>query len=278
MQFAAWLRRSDSVRPDQIIAVHVVEDESLGNVVAYHSESEVLGAASDACKRLIDDTFTRDVFGPPLVVRAQRAEDQLAAAIDLHEADAVVIGRQAKTGDFRLVRLGRVARRLVRRLPGPVVVVPPELLNSEVGKGPVLLATDLGEDRAAAAFARRFAHMTGRQVHVVHVVPRPVDEAMSVYLPEVDWGALVSDRTRQADARMAMWCNEAHLGDAPREVVDGPVGPTIRSVADRVDACAIVVGSRKLGPVDRLFTASVGSELASYAGRAVALIPPETGE
>lgn len=278
MQFAAWLRRNDAVRPDQIIAVHVVEDESLGSVVAYHPESEVLGAASDACKRLIENTFTRDVFGPPLVVRARRAEEQLSAAIDLHEADALVIGRQARTGDLRIVRLGRVARRLVRRLPGPVIVVPPELLNHEVGKGPVLLATDLGEDRASAAFARRFAHMVGRQVHVVHVVPRPVDEAMSVYLPEVDWGAMVSDRAKQADARMAMWCNEVNLGDSPREVVDGPVGPSIQDVAKRIDACAIVVGSRKLGPMDRLFTASVGSEMASYSGRPVALVPPDAGE
>ncbi len=275
MQYAAWLRRQGSVRQDQLIAVHVVEDDAVGNVVQYHPESEVIGAAADACKRMIDDSFQRDVFDQPLVVRARRAEEQLSAAVDLHEADALLIGRQARTGGFRLVRLGRVARRLARQLPGPVFVVPPELLASEVGKGPVVLATDLGEERAAAAFARRFAHMVGRAVHVVHVVPRPVDEAMSVYLPEVDWGALVSDRTKQASARLSMWCGERHLTDAPRDVVDGPVGPTLQARAEELDACMVVVGSRMLGPVDRLFTASVGLELAAYSGRAVALVPPE---
>ena len=37
-----------------------------------------------------------------------------------------MLGRAARTADGGLVRLGRVARRLLRVLPGPVVVVPRE--------------------------------------------------------------------------------------------------------------------------------------------------------
>ena len=83
-------------------------------------------------------------------------------------ASGLVIGRAAERGSRAVVRLGRVARRVLRRLPCPVVVVPPDL--SAVADGPILLATDLDVASASAVtFARDLAARHGRELKVVHV-------------------------------------------------------------------------------------------------------------
>jgi nucleotide-binding universal stress UspA family protein len=43
--------------------------------------------------------------------------------------------------------------------------------------------------------------------------------------------------------------------------------------ARAADACAIVCGSRRLAVVDRLFTASVGTDLARVSDRPVLVVP-----
>ena len=53
------------------------------------------------------------------------------------------------------LRQRRLARRLLRRLPCPVVVVPPDLRLDEIPDGPVGALTDLAPDPLAALPVRR---------------------------------------------------------------------------------------------------------------------------
>ena len=73
-----------------------------------------------------------------------------------------------------LMRLGSVARRMLRQLKQPTIVVPPDLLASQVGRGPVLVAVDFTEDSVRALnWARSFAETIGRPVRLVHFVDVP---------------------------------------------------------------------------------------------------------
>ena len=60
-----------------------------------------------------------------------------------------------------------------------------------------------------------------------------------------------------------------------RLICEGMVADELKSLARLEDAVMVVAGSRKLEALERLFVASVGSELAASASCPVALVPPD---
>src|SRR5690606_31904612 len=78
--------------------------------------------------------------------------------------------------DHPWVRLGRVARKMLRRLPVPVVVVPPDLEKDAIGDGPVLCTIDTdAHSLAAVRFARELARAVGRELELAHALPTLTD-------------------------------------------------------------------------------------------------------
>ncbi|NJK31386.1 MAG: universal stress protein, partial [Deltaproteobacteria bacterium] len=74
------------------------------------------------------------------------------------ELDALLVGRRARRDEDPIVRLGEVTRRVVRKLPAPVIVVPPDFGDDArdlLGSGPIILATDLSDHCIAAAPLRQ---------------------------------------------------------------------------------------------------------------------------
>lgn len=190
-------------------------------------------------------------------------------------ASGLVIGRAAERGSRALVRLGRVARRVLRRLPCPVVVVPPDL--SAVGVGPILLATDLGPaSRTAARVAAELAVRCGHSVELIHVV-----DDRSVQLIDVLQSAWLARRQAlisEAEAATARWAGEHLLGAAIRHVRTGnPVDVLVETAAAR-RAALVVVGSRRLSTSMRLFATSTASELAAASSCPVCVVPPDDRE
>lgn len=255
---------------DALVGVHVLEEAHLQATLRYHHLAEVETAATDAANAF--------VAGPGAavaveVVQGRTAEETLTKAAESHGCEGIVVGRNAQTDEAAIIRLGRVARRLLRTLPRTVAVVPPEYDPTTRGGGPIVLATGLEDDTAAATFANELATRLGRPLHIVHVAASPEHHAAQ-YLPEVTLAKLRTDTEETSARDLAAWVGKVGIGGANHFVHLGPVVPTVLGHATRHDACAIVTGSRRLTGLERLLIASTGTELASHAGCPVLVVPP----
>jgi nucleotide-binding universal stress UspA family protein len=197
-----------------------------------------------------------------------RAEDGLLGVAAT--AEGLVIGRAAPRGERPRVRLGSVARRVLRALPVPVIVVPPDLVA--VAPGPILLATDLGPSSdEAVRFAVALAAAQGRELELVHVgEPRHSD-----LIDELDPSWLREREIYRAgvEATAHAWAAGHGLDDRLRHVRFGDHVEEIATMAAYCDAALVVTGSRRLGLASRLFSTSTASTLAGLADCAVAVVP-----
>lgn len=258
--FAAWLRSGGAA----VHGVHVLEAWA----------GPFLAAAEDLGKTVREAVAERYThLGLPSLeqvdaVVVPRAEDGLLAAAAM--AAGLVIGRAAPRGERPRVRLGSVARRVLRTLPVPVVVVPPDLAT--VAPGPILLATDLGPSSdEARRFAVALAAAQERQLELVHVgEPRHGD-----LFDEFDPAWSRERQTYRAGVQKAVdaWAAGHSLGDRPCHVRFGNRAEEIADVAAHRSAALVVTGSRRLGLAGRLFSTSTASELAGLADCAVAVVP-----
>lgn len=242
-------------------------------VLRYEHLATVERQATAAAKAFIAKAGLGDRIPEPSVVRGIVADERLAKEVDNLGADGLIIGRQARAGSHRLVRLGRVARRLVRRLPAVTVVAPPELQGATIGSGPIMLATDLGPHGGpAAAFARSFAQATGRELVVAHVVPEAT--SAPAFLPAATvqqfYEQIGLDRQRDLQG----WLRDHGLEGHASVVAEGDVVDRLVGMAANEGAPLIVCGSRGLDPVERVFTSSIATYLACHAPCAVAIVPP----
>ncbi|MCA9709943.1 MAG: universal stress protein, partial [Myxococcales bacterium] len=196
----------------------------------------------------------------------------LYEAVHAKAAHALVLGRRAPREGGRLVRLGRVARRLLRSLPVPIVVVPPDLGADQLGSGPVVLGVDLTESCGpAAAFAARVATAMRRSLVLVHAV-HPPDRGP--YVPSDVWDHTILHLRDHGERAFERWADHHHVGATERVTLEGPPVQVLTGLARERDACMLVTGSRELGGVERLFLSSLGSELAASSPLPVAVVPP----
>jgi nucleotide-binding universal stress UspA family protein len=186
------------------------------------------------------------------------------------QCDGLLVGRVGRRDGRALLRLGRVARRLLRHLPAPVMVVPPDLPRTDVGRGPLILATDLTHHSAnAAATAARLAKELRRGLLVVHVedvwqsTPPLVFEGLGM-VPPVP-GKKVGD--------VAAWARAHGLATAEPRLASGGVVESLLALATDEDAPVLICGSRRLDLAERIFVSSTATELARLADRAVLVVP-----
>ncbi|MEM9462867.1 MAG: universal stress protein, partial [Myxococcota bacterium] len=208
-------------------------------------------------------------------LEAGSAEEGLRQAMAQRQAHVLVLGRRAPIGGgVGAIRLGRVARRLVRDLPFVVLVVPPDLQPGQIGSGPVVLANDPTQpSQDAVRWAARVAEVMGRTLTLVHVLP-PVDRRP--YLPPPVQEEIQAMLHRPEEAFVA-WAERSGVGPGVGPIeqvcVEGAPVPALIAAAQARQACMLVTGSRGLDGVQRLYLASVGTELAATAPLPVALVP-----
>ncbi|MCA9689703.1 MAG: universal stress protein [Myxococcales bacterium] len=283
VRFASWLARH--LTGDSFHGLHVIEQESLQFIVALQGMPGLEGsmpldhnglvqAAQARVDALLAETGATALAGARADVSAT-AELRLAAAVDATPGSGLIIGRRAKAGEDRFVRLGRVARHLLRSLPGPIIATPPDLALEAIGDGPIILGTDTREDAVAAGhFAAGLAAQLKRPLLAARIAPMPEHWAhefvATSMLPAIR--AQLEGDSRQ---RLGAWLREHGLAEVATHVALGDVAACLGELAEQQRAPLIVVGSRKLGPLTRLFVASVASELAATARCAVAVVPPD---
>lgn len=271
LRFARWLHQRG---PGEVmIGVHALGMATLHDP-EIAAETPFKTWILEATRRSVAELGAAEAFAEIGVIEAMAPEDGLERALVDKGASALILGRRARSRDDRLVRLGRVARRLLRQMPAPIAVVPPDLAD-EPPPGPVVVATDLDASaESALAFAALFAALVGRELVVVHAVAP--EGAMRAYVSATAWDRANLEAIERGAARVRSYL-DARGVTARAEVVPTPIAAGVLDVCAREGACALVCGSRRLSFVDRIFTSSVGSELAALATIPVIVVPPETG-
>jgi nucleotide-binding universal stress UspA family protein len=263
LQFGSWLH--EHARNENLIGVHIIEAE------AGSSMSEELAApAQTATKRAIEVAGAAGHFSELEIAAGETPEDNLANAVASHDADALLIGREGTASASPSDRLGRVARRLLQRLPVPVIVTRPDLQRGDVRGGPVLVCTDLQVPcEHALRFGRAMSTALGRELVIAHVTRRL--SYPSIYLPGEDAKFAHAKVEERAQSALATW-TQKHGADHVRTILDeGPVTRRILGVAQAEEACMIICGARPRNGGG--FVSGAGAELAAIARIPVAVVP-----
>ncbi len=252
----------------------MLENDHLSVVLRLHHLDEVLEAARGAAARMLQAEGVAGRFGAPRVAQAVTAEHGLAAAGAELGADALVVGRAAPTEGFSLVRLGRVARHLVRAPPRTVIVVPPDLAPGALGAGPVVAVAGLSEGSVATCrFAAAFAARLGRAWILVHVVPMPEDYGAH-YLPPASVDGIRAARRQEAEAAARAWVSTHGLAPAELLVLEGQPAGRALALAQERGAPLLVAGASTATGLEQAVFHSTVMELAATSPLPVAVVPP----
>jgi len=267
LQFARWLRatlcaRVHGVHISELWITGLVPNEGAAYMFTLRTEAERWLATLDA-----------GAAGSPVdearIVDDVNAEGGLGTAA--MGAPGIIVGRRV-AGEGAWIRLGRVTRRLLRSSPAPVVVVPPELATGAF-PGPVVLASEIGEDSVAAArFAVTLAQQLGRSLVCVHVGQPRWDEPPAADEPR--WEQL-RRKYRDAVQRKAREWAQVHCPGAELVVEYGDPQERLTATAAHLGACLLVVGTHRPGLLERFLVGSTSSALAATAGCAVAVVPAQ---
>lgn len=269
LQFARWLSRLSP--SERFAALHVLEPEHLRAALRTHHLDEVVAAARIEAQRVVrDEAQGARVEEVDVVHRDSDADVALADEARARGADALAVGRIARREERRIVRLGRVARRLLRTLPLPVVVAPPDLDVDQLGSGPVIALTSLSEDALAACrFAEGFAARVRRPLLVAHVV----SFVELPYLKGAPLEDVAREELRAGEAALARWVTEHAIRADETVVLQGEVLDRTDVLARERGAPLVVVGAKRRAGIDALAHPSIGRELAATAPVSVAVVP-----
>lgn len=271
INFAAWLHANDKTGQVTLEALHVIESR-LFELPEAPPRAELIGRAKQATIAALTARRAVDAFAHIDAIEADDVIDTLAAAGALASTTGIIIGRRAADSDDRVIRLGKVARRLLRRLDSPVFVVPPDLERAHIGAGPIVCAVDLDQHGVdVARFGELFGEAIGRPARLVHVVDKGDPIGME-YLPEITWTDLRTRARETGQAALAKWREDAGL-TAYTLLAEGQTVPKLISAARELDACMILCGSRQLSLAQRMWMSSIGSSLAAAAHLPVGVIP-----
>ncbi|EDM76108.1 UspA [Plesiocystis pacifica SIR-1] len=259
-----------------VVGLHVIPAPDFFEPVLETGElATIRGQVARNVTRLLGGAGIAEAAQQVEVVEAQTIEDGLSGAAEQLKLDLLVIGRRAKRGADPLVRLGEVTRRVLRRLPVPLVTVPPEFGDRSagdpgLGAGPIILATDLSEHcEAAVDLAKALSARLSRPLLLAYGTDA-FSWGVSYLSPETR-ARLEAEVRAGADAKLQSWAEARGLGDAEHHVFTGdPVKGVLQLVAER-DPAVLVTGSRGLGPLQRAIGASVSTELAASAPVPVAV-------
>ncbi len=273
IDFSRWLHEASTEERVSVVGIHVLEEAHLQAALRYHHLDELEQAATKAADSQIADAGAGPCIMQRHIVQGVQASNALKTAQDYHLAGGTIVGRLAPREGGRVFRLGRTARRLLRLLPGPVVVVPPDF-EPPAADAPVVVTTNLRQDSATAMhFGVEFAKMTGRPVTALHVVPEP-DAYAAHYIPAESRAKIAKEHGEEARLNMKRWLTGLGLRADNEEVVSGHITESAVEYAQSCGAAMLVCGSRRLSTVERLLLTSIGSELAATASCPVAVVPP----
>ena len=119
LEFAGWLcSHSRSEAQQQLDAVHVL-DARLGNLLRTDLHEQLMERTRQELSAALEQSKANACITDAHVVEDISPETGILEVLASSESDALIIGRRAKRESHALVRLGSVARRLLRRRSWP---------------------------------------------------------------------------------------------------------------------------------------------------------------
>lgn len=275
LRFATWLQAHISERPPELRGVHVLESGQLKALRKFGSHAEIIARIEAEAGLVAKRAGAEGALASLDIVESARADEGLARACQQHGADVLIVGRKCGVEEGGFVRLGSVARRLLRQLPAPTIVVPPDLETAAFGAGPVVLAAVPGDSSVGALnFARALAGRLGRELVVTHVVRVALDYAQ-LYWSDAELAKVREEHSRAAFRRLKEWLVEHGAEDARVELRAGLEHDALVEACSSHKAALLVTGSRRLKGLERMVLLSVSSDLAAHAQVPVAVVPPD---
>jgi nucleotide-binding universal stress UspA family protein len=253
LRFADWLHRRTRALGHRFDALHVIERMRMSTL--YPGSGPVLQRAIRLTRANVLAVGARHAIRSIDVARADLAAEELGARAT-EDGAGLLIGRAGANEGWSPVALGGTTRLLLRSLPGPVCIVPPDLDVARLDPGPLLVSLEIDESSIAAL---RFAFGLGRQIG------RPVI------------GVHGGDDGDDARARIEKWCDEHDLPVPGLRL--GAASTTAAAVNDAESerACMIICGATRLTLADRSLYETAGTRLAALASCPVLVIPPGEG-
>lgn len=272
LEFAHWFHEWGLTRPEEVMGVCVVEEASYWPTK--QSRLELVRRVEAAAADQAVAQHVADAFGSFEIKWGTRIDRVLAEEAERQHA-MLIVGRQKSQDESRVVRLGSTARRLLRALPTPVAIVPPDFHRTRIPEGPVLVAIDVSEDSlGAVALGRTIAAGLDRPCALVHVFP-PVPGVGIRFLSRTVQDEARGEHAQRSRAVFDEFIQRHELGDLSNYVMAGPVLEAIEDVVRQVRPCLLLSGSRRLSLTQRVFGTSVGSHLAAESSCPVIVTPPD---
>lgn len=200
---------------------------------------------------------------------------QIAALADELDADLIVIGSRG-LGPIRRLVLGSVSTALVHEARRPTLV-----LRGDAQAWPPLRVVVGADGSAAACRAAEFGAALGRSYDAAVTLARVVPELSRPRWYKAGERVTLEQRQDQAldHARQALAESARHLlaggGGEPQIVaVAGDAAPLLLELAEVGPAPTLLaIGSRSLGPLDRLRLGSVSNTLLHAAHGPILVVP-----
>ncbi len=272
-RFASWFAQSGHPQDIELVGVHVIEREQLAPIFRLQSPEEVGRRAKEALAQELQEAAVKSLFDREEIGLGARANEVLEEFAERHHASVIVVGRQLQNDSSAVIRLGSNARRLLRSLPTTVVVVPPDYAKIAFGAGPILVATDLGDDALEACrFAADAGARLGRPVHAVHVIPA-LDPILRWYIPQGGWIELGEQTHAEAMVALRRWLAAHELTTLEPQVVRGDTVTALADLVQSTHSPLLVVGSRRLPGIARAFVGSTSAAAAAELPLPVAVVP-----
>jgi nucleotide-binding universal stress UspA family protein len=268
--FAAWLHAQ---LRDPLIGVHVAAREMFTAMdqLAGPTQSDVRLRVE--LERSLAEAGQGDAFARVEVIEALDPVGPLEERCR-EEGAGLIIGRIAGQSSYEMVRLGAVARRLLRGLVAPIWVVPPDLRAETIGQGTILVAVTPEEASVGAVrVAWRLAAALGRKIMFVQVVNELIQRS-SLFPARETVEREQTDQQREAEAKTRGWLMDLEV-EGPLDVRRGGTLEEILVATRRHDAAFVVTGTRRLGLLGRIFSGSLSSELAAHSSVPMLVVPPD---
>ncbi len=269
--FARWLKAQSSSYTFDGVHVVVLPGGLAYNSVDPKSAGLVSGAALRSAKEVLAKLKSDRLFSRVEVVDTRFPASRIEEEAQAHGSDGIIVGSTKYFPWSHRTHLGSTARHLLRGLGRPTFVVPPSLRG--IGTGPILLATGFGPaSEGAVALAKKLSADLGRKLEVVHV--RQPHDHLNIYLPPADHETVVTHAAAHEKAAMRQWLDTHGLSSTQTSTLTGAsVVTALHRHAQLVEAAMVVVGSRQLSTLERIFESSVGSHLAANAPTPVLVVP-----
>jgi nucleotide-binding universal stress UspA family protein len=218
--FSEWLRSHGMLAQDEFVGVYVFERAQVPTISGrpLRGEDWLGERARQKVEAILAATGT-NALARVHWEDGVAADDALVDVCERIGATGMIIGRRATTRGGHLVRLGKTARRMLRRLPVPIITVPPDFDPLPHADGPVLCAVDLAEHSAPAArLAAALAEALGRPLRIVHVLVVPKKLELQEEDPTTRRD-LVNELLRETTVRLKRWCEQQGLSSVKQTVV-----------------------------------------------------------